>query len=148
MWRCCLLALATLVLGGSPGARAQMLLVPMDRTQANHLKAYGLAYSVLEQGGRAEWLLNYQGGSFLLPDTEVVRRRAALAGITLRPVGASDEARIRGIIAVSNMEAVVLEKATKIAIYTPPNSARGTTPSRWPLNTPKSPTTRSGTTTC
>ena len=102
---------------------AQMLLVPMDRTQANHLKAYGLTYSVLEQGGRGEWLLNFQGGSFLLPDTEATRRRAALLGVTIQPVGVADEARIRGIVAGSNMESVVLEKATKIAIYTPPNSA-------------------------
>ena len=102
---------------------AQMLLVPMDRTQANHLKAYGLTYSVLEQGGRAEWLLNFQGGSFLLPDTEATRRQAALMGVTIQPAGIADEARIRGIVAASNMESVVLEKATKIAIYTPPNSA-------------------------
>ncbi len=104
-------------------ATAQMLLVPMDRAQANHLKAYGLTYSVLEQGGRAEWLLNFQGGSFLLPDTEATRRRAALMGVTIQPAGIADEARIRGIVAASNMESVVLEKATRIAIYTPPNSA-------------------------
>lgn len=106
----------------APGA-GQMLLVPMDRTQANHLKAYGLAYSALERGERAEWLLNYQGGSFLLGDTEAARRTAALMGVTVESVGAADEARIRGRISVSNMEAVVLEKATRIAIYTPPNSA-------------------------
>ena len=106
----------------APGA-GQMLLVPMDRTQANHLKAYGLAYSALERGERAEWLLNYQGGSFLLGDTEAARRTAALTGVTVQSVGAADEARIRGRISVSNMEAVVLEKATRIAIYTPPNSA-------------------------
>ncbi len=103
-------------------ARAQLLLVPMDRTQANHLKAYGLTYSVLEQGGRAEWLLNFQGGAFLLPDTEGTRRRAALMGVSYSPVGPADEARIRGTVASSNMEAVILEKATKVAIYTPPNS--------------------------
>ncbi|MCY4399437.1 MAG: asparagine synthetase B [Gemmatimonadetes bacterium] len=102
---------------------AQMLLVPMDRSQANHLKAYGLTYAVLEQGGRAEWLLNFQGGSFLLPDTEATRRHAALLGVSIQPVAVADEARIRGIVAASNMESVVLEKATKIAIYTPPNSA-------------------------
>jgi len=95
----------------------------MDRAQANHLKAYGLAYSVLERGGTAEWMLNYRGGSFLLPDTEANRRRAALTGVTLELLGAADEARVRGIVSVSNMDAIVLEKATRIAIYTPPNSA-------------------------
>ncbi len=104
-------------------AAGQMLLVPMDRAQANHLKAYGLAYWVLQQNGRAEWLLNFQAGSFLLPDTDGTRTKAALMGVTIQPVGIADEARIRGIIAQSNMESVVLEKATRIAIYTPPNSA-------------------------
>ena len=108
---------------GVEKAAAQLLLVPMDRSQSNHLKAYGLAYRVLEQDGRAEWLLNFQGGAFLLPDTEGTRRAAALMGVTIQPVGAADEARIRGIVATSNMESVVLEKATRIAIYTPPNSA-------------------------
>ena len=108
---------------GVEKAAAQLLLVPMDRSQSNHLKAYGLTYRVLEQDGRAEWLLNFQGGAFLLPDTEGTRRAAALMGVSIQPVGAADEARIRGIVATSNMESVVLEKATRIAIYTPPNSA-------------------------
>ena len=117
-------AAAVTVAAAAPGVlSAQMLLVPMDRGQADHLKAYGLAYSVLDSDGRAEWLLNFQGGSFLLPDTEAVRRRAALMGVTIQPVGVAEEARIRGIVANSNMESVVLEKATRIAIYTPPNSA-------------------------
>ena len=111
------------VAGGADNAAAQLLLVPMDRGQADHLKAYGLTYRVLEQDGRAEWLLNFQGGAFFLPDTEGTRRQAALMGVTIQPVGVADEARIRGIIAQSNMESVVLEKATRIAIYTPPNSA-------------------------
>ena len=111
------------LVAGSDNAAAQLLLVPMDRGQADHLKAYGLAYWVLEQDGRAEWLLNFQGGAFFLPDTGGARRRAALMGVTVQPVGVADEARIRGIIAQSNMESVVLEKATRIAIYTPPNSA-------------------------
>ena len=118
----CAVLLAT-VAASAEGAVAQMLLVPMDRTQENHLKAYGLTYRVLEDGGRAEWLLNFQGGSFLLPDSERTRRHAALMGVSIQPVSAADEARIRGIIAASNMESVVLEKATRIAIYTPPNSA-------------------------
>jgi len=124
-WRLalCMAVMATLAAATLSTLSAQMLLVPMDRGQADHLKAYGLAYSVLERDGRAEWLLNFQGGSFLLPDTEAVRRRAALMGVTIQPVGVAEEARIRGIVANSNMESVVLEKATRIAIYTPPNSA-------------------------
>lgn len=108
---------------GAPGALAQSLLVPMDRSQANHLKAYGLTYWVLERGGRAEWLLNYRAGSFLLPDQDAVRTEAALRGVTIEPVGAAEVAEIRATIAGANMEAVPLEKAPRIAVYTPPNSA-------------------------
>lgn len=115
-------ALLLLSVLGAGGATAQRLLVPMDRTQTNHLKAYGLTYGVLDRGGSGEWLLNFQGGAFLLPDTEGTRRQAALMGVTYSAIGAAEEARIRATVASSNMEAVVLEKATRIAIYTPPNS--------------------------
>lgn len=101
---------------------AQLLLVPMDRTQQNHLKAYGLTYWALEAGYKGEWLLNYRGGSFLLPDEEDVRREAALRGVSVRTMGVADEARMRAQLEDSNMESVVLEKAPKVAIYTPPNS--------------------------
>lgn len=101
---------------------AQLLLVPMDRTQQNHLKAYGLTYWALEAGYKGEWLLNYRGGSFLLPDEEDVRREAALRGVSVRAMGVADEARMRAQLEDSNMESVVLEKAPKVAIYTPPNS--------------------------
>jgi hypothetical protein len=51
-----------------PPLRAQHLLVPMDDAQSNHLKAYGITFAALTDGVRSEWLLNYRGGSFLLPD--------------------------------------------------------------------------------
>ncbi len=103
-------------------AAGQFLLVPMDRTQMNHLKAYGLTYWTLEQYGRSEWFLNYRDGSFLLPDMSGIRRQAALRGVSIEPVGGADVAAIRAVITDSNMESVVLEKAPKVAIYTPPNS--------------------------
>ncbi len=106
-----------------PGAlAAQWLLVPMDRAQQNHLRAYGLTYWTLEQQERGEWLLNFRGGSFLLPDRPSIRREAALRGVSIEPMGAAAEARMRATIAGSNMEAVPLERAPKVAIYTPPNS--------------------------
>jgi hypothetical protein len=114
--------LALLALSWPAFAAAQHLLVPMDPSQANHLKAYGLTYWTLVQGTSAEWLLNYRGGSFLLPDREGVRREAALRGVTVEAVSAADVAAIRGVIAGANMESVVLEKAPRIAIYTPPNT--------------------------
>jgi len=112
-----------MVVALSPASvEAQWLLVPMDGQQQNHLRAYGLTYWALQQDEKSEWLLNYRGGSFLLPDTPELRREAAVRGVSISTVDASAEARIRATIAGSNMEAVPLERAPKVAIYTPPNS--------------------------
>jgi hypothetical protein len=107
---------------GAAPVSAQWLLVPMDREQSDHLRAYGLTYWVLDQGNDAEWLLNYRGGSFLLPDAPAVRREAALRGVGLVPMDPSAEARMRATVEASNMEAVPLERAPRVAVYTPPNS--------------------------
>jgi hypothetical protein len=117
-----LLFVLTLVLAAAGTAQGQYLLAPMDGAQSNHLRAYGLAYWVLGRGERVEWLLNYRAGSFLLPDAPEVRREAALRGVTVEPVGASQLAAVRAEIDGSNMEAVILEKAPRIAVYTPPGS--------------------------
>jgi hypothetical protein len=117
--------IATLSLLATLGAHAgyaQHLLVPMDEEQANHLKAYGLVYNALKDGLRGEWFLNYRGGSFLLPDVPELRRRAGLEGITVAPMEDAALATARSQIASSNMEAVPLEKAPKVAVYTPPNA--------------------------
>ena len=98
------------------------LLVPMDDAQTNHLKAYGLTYRAIGAGLRAEWLLNYRGGSFLLPDTATLRREAALDAVLLEPVGDATVAAIRGEIAGANMDAVPLEKGPRVAVYAPPSA--------------------------
>ena len=117
-----LLSLALSALVASP-LHGQHLLVPMDASaQSDHLKAYGLTYWTLAQGYTTEWLLNYRGGSFLLPDREPIRREAALRGVTTEPVDASHVARIRAQIEQNNMESIILEKAPNIAVYTPPNT--------------------------
>src|SRR5207247_9228277 len=98
------------------------LLVPMDDSQTDHLKAYGVTYRVVQAGLKAEWLLNYRGGSFLLPDGDALRRDAALAGVKFEPVEEGRVTAIRGEIEGSNMDAVPLEKAPKVAVYVPPNA--------------------------
>jgi hypothetical protein len=94
----------------------------MDDTQENHLKAYGLTFGALKDGVRGEWLLNYRGGAFLLPNLETLRRKAALEGITAEAIDNATLAGIRAEIAGGNMEAIPLEKAPKIAVYTPPDA--------------------------
>ena len=105
-----------------PWASAPWLLVPMDDAQSDHLKAYGLAFRVLERGGRGEWFLNYRGGSFLLPGDAATQRDAALAGVATEPIDDNAVIRIRGEIVGGNMDAVPLEKAPKVAVYAPPNA--------------------------
>lgn len=118
-----LLAVVLLALAAPlASAPAQQLLVPMDEAQRNHLKAYGLTFGALKQGLRGEWLLNYRGGAFLLPDAPELRRRAGLDGVTFEAIDAGEVRRIRGEIASGNMDAVPLEKAPRVAIYTPPEA--------------------------
>ena len=107
---------------GTPASAASSLLIPMDDTQTDHLKAYGVTYRALKRGVRSEWLTNYRGGSFLIPDDEATARDAALAGVTLEQVGDADIVGIRGEIAAHNMDQVLLEKAPKIAVYVPPDA--------------------------
>ncbi|MWW25366.1 asparagine synthetase B [Algibacter lectus] len=89
--------------------------------QKNHLKAYGITYWVLNKDLKVKWLLNYQGGSFLLPDTEAIQRECQIRGVSFDVISnAKAEAILEDISSPSqNMEAVVLEKAPKIAVYTP-----------------------------
>jgi hypothetical protein len=101
--------------------RAQNILIPMDDSQRNHLKAYGVAFLALKTGQKAEWLLNYRGGAFLLPDAPDLRRRAALDGVSVEPMSDGAVAAARAEIAGGNMDAVVLERAPRIAIYRPAN---------------------------
>lgn len=118
-WRAAVIVAALFAV---PSLGAQRLLVPMDDRQTNHLKAYGLTYNAMKAGAQAEWLLNYRGGAFLLPDQPELRRRAALDGISTEPLGDAALSVIRREMAAGNMESVPLEKAPRIAVYTPPDA--------------------------
>jgi hypothetical protein len=111
-------AIAVLLAAAGP-LRAQRLLVPMDDAQTNHLKAYGLTYNAMKTGLQAEWLLNYRGGSFLLPDLPELRRRASLDGIATEPLTDQQLVALRQEMTGGNMESVPLEKSPRIAVYTP-----------------------------
>jgi hypothetical protein len=77
---------------------------------------------VIQAGLSAEWLLNYRSGSFLVPDGPAVRREAGLAGVTCVPVSDEQITAVRGEIAATNADSVMLEKAPKVAVYVPPNA--------------------------
>lgn len=102
-------------------ASAQKILIPMDLEQTDHLKAYGVVYGLLDQGINVEWLLNYRGGSFLMPSSQVAADLCRIRGVKFGEISGADAARIYAEIEENNMEVVLLEKAPKIAIYTPSN---------------------------
>lgn len=101
---------------------ASHILIPMDaESQKNHLKAYGITYWTLEKQQKVQWLLNYRGGAFLIPDFEEIQRECQIRGVSYEVISdAKAESILKEISSPSkNMEAVTLEKAPKIAVYTP-----------------------------
>lgn len=101
--------------------KATQLLVPMDDSQSNHLKAYGVSFWALEHDVVIEWLLNYRGGSFLFPHLKGIEEELVLRGVKYETITDGQANAIRNKIAnpEANMEIVQLEKAPKIAVYTP-----------------------------
>ena len=97
------------------------LLVPMDESQTNHLKAYGVTYWVLTSGLECEWLLNYRGGSFSLPFNKVIENELIIRGISYETISDATYNQIASEInsPEANMDVMKLEKAPKIAVYSP-----------------------------
>lgn len=116
-----LVAVAALV-AAVPSRSWASVLVPMDKAQTDHLRAYGLAYWALERGVHGEWLLNYRGGSFLFPDNPTFTGEATIRGVAVERVDESTVAQIKAEIADNNMEVVKLETAPRVAVYVPPSA--------------------------
>ncbi|WP_216616697.1 hypothetical protein [Marinifilum caeruleilacunae] len=97
------------------------LLIPMDDSQKNHLKSYGIAYWTLENNYEIHWLLNYRGGSFLLPLNKSIEDECKIRGVSYSVVSEAAVAQMMNEISSpeANMDAVKLEKPPKIAVYTP-----------------------------
>lgn len=102
-------------------SKATQILVPMDESQSDHLKAYGVAYWSLENTVTIEWLLNYRGGSFLFPHLRALEEELILRNVKYEVLADGQVNSIRNQISNPevNMEIVQLEKAPKIAVYTP-----------------------------
>ena len=102
--------------------KASFILLPMDETtQQNHLKAYGITFWCLDKKYKASWLLNYRGGSFLLPDVEEIRKECKIRGVSFEVLSDAETNSILNDISSpsQNQENVILEKAPKVAVYTP-----------------------------
>ena len=102
---------------------ANYLVIPMDETQKNHLKSYGIAYKALSMEYEVDWLLNYQGGSFALSYTKEIENICRLKGVSYYIITPSQYANILDEIAQPsvNQDVVKLHKAPKIAVYSPKN---------------------------
>jgi hypothetical protein len=103
--------------------QANSILIPMDMSQKNHLKAYGAAYFILKLGSHVDWLLNYRGGSFLVPYSQAVENECLVRGVTAEIIS---EARVNSILQEIgnpevNMNVVRLETAPRIAVYSMKN---------------------------
>ncbi|HCA83009.1 MAG TPA: asparagine synthetase B [Flavobacteriales bacterium] len=101
--------------------KANYLLLPMDNVQKNHLKSYGIAYWVLLGNVELEWLLNYRGGSFLIPFYKTIQEECVIRGVSYEVITDARAQSIRLEIGDPevNMEVVKMEKAPKIAVYAP-----------------------------
>lgn len=115
------LVLSLCLFGAASNTAADKLLIPMDLGQPNHLKAYGLAYWALQNNVEVEWLLNYRGGAFMMDYAEEAAGEGRLRDVDFERIAGAEAARIYAEIEQGNMNAVRLEKAPRIAVYTPPN---------------------------
>lgn len=102
-------------------SRATYLLIPMDDSQKNHLKSYGIAYYALQHDVEVQWLLNYRGGSFLMKHADLLEKECRLRGVSCEAIADGQSTEILSYIADPsvNMDAVRLQKAPRIAVYSP-----------------------------
>lgn len=101
--------------------RASEILMPMDNVQANHLKAYGVAYWILQNGETVDWLLNYRGGSFAVKYSQKLENECVIRGVSYEVISDAEYNQIVSQIASpsSNKDLMKLEKHPKIAVYSP-----------------------------
>jgi hypothetical protein len=113
------LPLLLLLFAGQSFANA--ILIPMDESQTNHLKAYGLAYTTLKNNAEIDWLLNYRGGSFLINYTSNTQKECLIRGVSFDIISNADVQTLKQQISNPdlNMEIMRLHKAARIAVYTP-----------------------------
>lgn len=111
-----------LLMTTSANTFASHILIPMDaESQKDHLKAYGITYWSLARKENVQWLLNFRGGAFLLTDSEDLRRECQIRGVSFEIISdQKSQELLEEIESPSrNMEAVLLEKVPKIAVYSP-----------------------------
>lgn len=97
------------------------ILIPMDSSQTNHLRAYGVVFRTLKMQQTSKWVLNYRGGSFICPENQAVLNDLHISGVSYEIITGNDVVAIYNLANEENMEVMLLEVEPKIAVYTPPN---------------------------
>lgn len=117
------IVITSIILFFSFQAKSIYLLIPMDDVQKNHLKAYGITFWVLENDIEVKWLLNYRGGSFLMQHSPRIENECTVRGVSFESITDAQAAAILDGISQPdvNQDAVAMNKAPKIAVYSPPN---------------------------
>ena len=102
-------------------SKATSILIPMDEAQKSHLKSYGIAFWVLKNGGEINWLLNYRGGSFMMQQSSTTETECKIRGVSYEVISDADASTIISEVSDPsvNMDLVKLEKAPKMAVYSP-----------------------------
>ena len=102
-------------------AFANFMMIPMDESQTNHLKAYGIAYKLLKDEIDVDWLLNYRGGSFMIKYSKALEDECRLRAVSFEIISDAENRRVTAEIEAQNvnMSDVKLHKAAKIAVYSP-----------------------------
>lgn len=118
-----LFSILTTLLLATTSIQATHIIIPMDEDQSNHLKAYGIAYWVIEKGVEVDWLLNYRGGSFAFDYNEAFESECVIRGVSydVTPTGQYNNILMEIADPEANMDMVKLEKEPKIAVYSPKN---------------------------
>jgi len=121
MIRRTLILLLFTVFAASSSFAQQRLLIPMDASQTNHLKAYGIIFNNLQDGNSSKWLLNYQGGSFMTAYSDKLMKKCRLRNVKAKAISNQQAAQIITEVEQenSNTSVITLDKAPKIAVYTP-----------------------------
>ncbi len=113
--------LLLILLNLSISARSAYIFIPMDESQSNHLKAYGIAYWILTKDVSLDWMLNYKGGSFMVKHLQVFENECIIRGVSYQIISDAEANQILNLIASpsSNMDVMKLEKFPEIAVYSP-----------------------------
>lgn len=115
------ISIVSLFLFIATGLAQDKLLIPMDASQTNHLKAYGIIFNNLEDGNSSQWLLNYQGGSFLTNYSDELMEKARMRNVKAEGISNAEAAQIISQVEQedANTSVIQLDKAPEIAVYTP-----------------------------